>query len=122
MSSSSIWPIDRTLSGATTPDECGPSSNDNEGVFRIPQTFCITGVSPSDCLVSYPGHSLGVGSYRSVKKQSVYSTAPANWDDNYWSKWIFEDDVYTNDDMYFFYTPGFIEETALRELFWMLES
>ena len=34
--------------------------------------------SPSDCFVSYLGHSLG-GSYPSAEKQSVYSTAPANW-------------------------------------------
>ena len=31
--------------------------------------------SPSDCLVSYPGHSLG----RSVEVQSVYSTPPDDW-------------------------------------------
>ena len=36
-----------------------PGSNDNEGVLHIPQGPCITGTSPSDCLVSYLGHSLG---------------------------------------------------------------
>ena len=30
------------------------------------------------CLVSYPGHLLGK-SYPSAERQSVYSTAPANW-------------------------------------------
>ena len=30
----------------------------NEGELHIPQSFRITGTSPSDCLVSYPGHSL----------------------------------------------------------------
>ena len=30
---SSIWPIDRTLSGATTPGQNGPRSNGNEGVL-----------------------------------------------------------------------------------------
>ena len=64
-------PIDRALSGATTPG--------NEGVLHIPQSPGITGTSPSDCLVSYPGHSLGVGAYPSAEVQSVYSTAPANW-------------------------------------------
>ena len=49
--------MDRALSGATTPGQSGPGS--------------ITGTSPSDCLVSYPGDSLEV--------QSVYSTAPTNW-------------------------------------------
>ena len=48
-----------TLSGATTPGQSGPGSNGNEGVLRIPQSHSITGTSPSDCLVSYPGHSLG---------------------------------------------------------------
>ena len=33
-------------------------SNGNKGVLRIPQSSSITGGSPSDCLVSYPGHSL----------------------------------------------------------------
>ena len=55
MSNSSIWPIDRTLSGATTPGQSGPGSNGNEEVFCIPQSSRITGASPSDCL----GHSFG---------------------------------------------------------------
>ena len=38
--------------------QSGPESNGNEGVLHIPQR-----TSPSDCLVSYPGYSLGVGSY-----------------------------------------------------------
>ena len=81
MQFSSIEPIDRALSGATTPGQSGPGSDDNEGVLHIPQSSSIAGTSPSDCLVSYPGHSLGgVGSYPSAEKQSVYSTAfPADW-------------------------------------------
>ena len=50
-----------TLSGATTPGQSGPGSDGNKGVFRIPQCSCIAGTSPSDCLVLYPGHSLGGG-------------------------------------------------------------
>ena len=38
----------------------------------------ITGTSPSDCLVSYTGHSLWWESYPSAEKQSLYSTAPAD--------------------------------------------
>ena len=34
--------------------------------------------SPSDCLVLYPGHTLGVESYPSAEAQSVYSTALAD--------------------------------------------
>ena len=61
----SIWPIDTTLSGATTPVQSGPESDGNEGVFRIPQSSSINEASPSDYLMSYPGHSLGK-SYSSI--------------------------------------------------------
>ena len=60
MSNSSIWPIDRILSGATTPGQSGPASNDYESLLHIPQSS-QTEASPSDCLVSYPGHLLGRG-------------------------------------------------------------
>ena len=33
---SSIWPIDRTLSSATTPGQSGPGSDSTKGVLRIP--------------------------------------------------------------------------------------
>ena len=49
------------LSGATTPGQCGPGSNGNEGVLRIPQSSSTARTSPSECLVSYPGHSVGGG-------------------------------------------------------------
>ena len=74
---SSIWPIDRTLSGASTPGQIEPGSYCNEEVLRIPESSSITGTSPLDCLVSYPGQSLE-GSYPSTKVQSVYSTAPTD--------------------------------------------
>ena len=61
MQFSSIQPIDTAQSGATIPGQSGPGSNGNEGVFCIPQSLSITGTSPSDCLVSYPGHSLRGG-------------------------------------------------------------
>ena len=75
---SSIWSIDRTLSGATTLGQCRPGSDGNEGELYIPQNFSIAGALPSDCLVSYPGHSLGE-SYPSAEMQSVYCTAPTDW-------------------------------------------
>ena len=49
----SIWPIDRTLSVATTPGQIGPGSNGNEGVLYIPQISLS-----SDCVLLYPGHPL----------------------------------------------------------------
>ena len=64
---SSIWPIDRTQSGATTPGQSGPGSDGVEEVLRIPQSSNITGTLPSD-FVSYPGHSV-VESYPSAEKQ-----------------------------------------------------
>ena len=54
---SSIQPIDRALSGATTSGQSGPGSNGNEGVLCILQHCSITGTSLSDCLVSYLGYS-----------------------------------------------------------------
>ena len=56
---SSIWPIDRTLSGATTLSQSWLGSNGNEGVFSIPQSSSITRASLLDGLVSYPGHPFG---------------------------------------------------------------
>ena len=53
-----------------------PGNDGNEGVPRFPQSFRITEASLSDCLVSYPGHSLEE-SYASGNVQSVYSAAPA---------------------------------------------
>ena len=76
---SSIWPIDQTLSGATTLAQSGPGSDGNEEVLHIPQSSSITEASPSDCLVSYSGHSLEGESYPSPEMQSMYSTAPAAW-------------------------------------------
>ena len=77
MSNSSIWPIGKTLSGATTLGQIEPGSNGNEEVHYIPQSSSITGVSLSDCLVSYPGHLLKEF-YLSTELQLVYFTAPAN--------------------------------------------
>ena len=34
----SIWPIDNTLTGTTTPGQSGPGSYDNKKVLHIPQT------------------------------------------------------------------------------------
>ena len=65
MSNSSIWPIDRTQSGITNPDQSGLKGNSNEGVFHIPQS---SRALPSDGLVSYSWPSLGEGqSYRSAE-------------------------------------------------------
>ena len=73
-----IRPKDRTLSGATTPGQSGPRSDGDKEVLCILQSSCITEASPSDCLVSYLGHSLGE-CYPSAEMQSVYSADPVDW-------------------------------------------
>ena len=77
----STWPIDRTLSGATSPGHSGPGSDGNEVVLRIPQSSGITVTSSSECLVSYIQDTRWWWgeSYPSAEVQSVYSTAPAGW-------------------------------------------
>ena len=72
-----IWPIDRTVSGATTLTQSGPGCNGNEGVLLVPQ-ISKAEASPSDGLMSYLGHSLG-SSYPSAEMQLVYSIAPGDW-------------------------------------------
>ena len=66
------------LSDTTTLGQSGSGSDGKEGVLRIPQRPSITEASPSDCLVSYPGHSLGE-SYLFAEMQSVYSATQADW-------------------------------------------
>ena len=61
MSNCSIWTIDRSLSGATTPGQSGPGSDGNKRVLGITQSSSITRASPLDCFMSYLGHSLERG-------------------------------------------------------------
>ena len=58
MTNGFIWPIEKTLLGATSSGKSELGSDSYDGVLRIPQSSSITGVSPSDCLVSYLGHLL----------------------------------------------------------------
>ena len=73
MSNSSIWPIDKTVSGTTTYD------------LKRWQSSSITGAWPSGCLFLLPGLSLGE-SYPSEEMQSVYSTGSADWTQFYLKK------------------------------------
>ena len=72
---SSIWLIDWTLSGAPTPDQSGPGTDGSEGVLCIPQSSINTGISPSNYLVSYPGHSMGRG-LTSLQRCNQYILQP----------------------------------------------
>ena len=71
MSNSSIWHIHRNLQGNYSKLEW---RNGNKRVLFIPQS--ITEVSPSNCLLSYLGHSLGE-SYTPAEMQSVYPVVPS---------------------------------------------
>ena len=74
MSNDFIWPIDRTISGVTTPGQCEPGSNANEEVLHRPQSSNITEASTSDSFVLYLGHLLRK-SYSFAEIPSVYSAA-----------------------------------------------
>ena len=56
-----IWPIDRTLSGATTPGQNGPGSDGNKRLLWIPPSSSITRISLSDCLEAYTRTHAGGG-------------------------------------------------------------
>ena len=71
-------PDTRSVRITVTPSLRGPGSNGKKEVLHISQSS-RTGASPSDGLVSYPGHSFREGSYSSAEMQSVYSTTPADW-------------------------------------------
>ena len=70
MLNNSISPIDRTLSGATNLNQSRPNINGNEKVLHNPQSS-KTGTSPSDCLMSYPGHSLSLTSLQSYSQSII---------------------------------------------------
>ena len=50
----------------------------NKDVLHIPQNSSINGTSQSDCLMSYPGHSL-YGWGFNLYAEMQYSTVPATW-------------------------------------------
>ena len=56
---SSILAIDRTISSGTNSSMIGPGINCHESVLWIPQSSSVSEASPSDCFMSYPGHSRG---------------------------------------------------------------
>ena len=80
MQFSSILTTDKTLSGATIPGQSAPRSDGSEEVLCIPQSSSITGISSSDCLMTYPGHSLEWRLPLCREMQLGYSTA--NWETN----------------------------------------
>ena len=59
MSNSSIWSLENTLSGAYTPGQSGPASNDNKELHISPSSRARA--SPSDSFVLSVEHSQGGG-------------------------------------------------------------
>ena len=57
----------------------GPGSNGNEGVLYIPQSPSISRNSPSDCLVSYPGHLFGGGEVLPLCREAVGVFYSPSW-------------------------------------------
>ena len=55
---SSIWSIERTLSGVTTSEQSRPARNGSKWVLRLSQSSSIHGTTPLDCLASNTEHSL----------------------------------------------------------------
>ena len=72
MQFSSIWPIDRTLSGATTQGQSGPGSNGNEEVLCIP---LLLGPHPQ-IVLCHIQYTCWEGHNPSAEVQSVDSTQP----------------------------------------------
>ena len=73
MLNTSICSIDMTLSVVTTTGQSGAGSDSNK------RSLFPKALSPSDCFMSYLGHSL-VGEFNTyLGMHSVYSTALANW-------------------------------------------
>ena len=77
MSNRFNWPINRNLSGATTPSQSELGSDGNKAVLHIPQGSSNTAAPSSGCLMLYSGHFMDE-SYFSADMQSVYSTASAD--------------------------------------------
>ena len=76
ISNVSIWPIDETLSGTTTPGQSVPENNGNERVLHIPHSS-KTGASASVKVLSHTPDThwhVGRGAYSSAEMHLVYST------------------------------------------------
>ena len=80
--------MDRSLSGATIPAPSEPASNSNEAVLCYPQCPSITWTSPSDCLVSYAGHSLGWG--LTLLQRCIRCILQSQPTGQYWKRIIFK--------------------------------
>ena len=78
MLKSSSWPIDQTLSSATSLSKSGPGSDGNEDLLNISRPPAL--LDPHHQIFSVIFRTrFGGESHLSSDMQSVYSTAPANW-------------------------------------------
>ena len=70
-----MWLIHKNLSGAITQSQSWPVNDGNKRVLHIPQSSNITKVSPSDLLMTYPGHLLGEF-YTTAEMQYILQPKP----------------------------------------------
>ena len=76
---SSIWPIDRTLSGATSPSQRGPGRMPMKGCSVFPKAQVLLEPHHQIVYCHIQGTRLVKEAYPSAGLQSVNSTAPADW-------------------------------------------
>ena len=76
MSNISIWPVGRTLLGATFPGQSGPGGDGKEQI-AFPKAPAL--LEPRHKIVYVIAKILVVRVYPSVGMQSVYSTALVDW-------------------------------------------
>ena len=82
---SSFWPLDRTLTDATSPGKTAPVNDSNSGLLRIPQSSCMSETSLSECSVTYLWHSLWEGltplqrSSRFISSITIYCLHTVQW-------------------------------------------
>ena len=74
---SSIWPIDKTILGATTPGFSGLESDGNEGVICIPESSSI--MEPHHQIILYHIHDTRWGVLPVCKDAFGVFYIPANW-------------------------------------------
>ena len=75
MSKTSIWPIDRTLSGATPPSQSEPESDSKEGFLQIPQ-------NSSNQIVLCHMQDTRWESLTSLQRCSIFQSQPTGPDRN----------------------------------------
>ena len=90
---SSIWPIESTLEGSTTPGQSGPGNDGNEAIFHIPQSSIRMFSVISRTLVGLGGvlpHSRDEGGvFCSLNRLGPHIKSCSLWFASYFLSWKF---------------------------------